>query len=110
MSATISVLSVLGWCRVDVQEATHVWAADLAGLPGAVVSVLGLSSRTRRRATFGDIHQDQNKPHTRLKKLNKPNTLNSNILNALNLLGFICVEFVLGCQIVCRVAGFGGMR
>ncbi len=110
MSATISVLSVLGLCRVDVQGATHVWAADSAGLPRVVVGVLGLSSRTRRRATFGDIHQDQNNSHTRLNKLNKPNTLNSNTFNALNLLGFICVGFVLSCLIVCRVAGFGGMR
>ncbi len=110
MSTTISVLSVLGLCRVDVQGATHVQGTDLAGLLGAVVGVLGLSSRTRRRATFGEIHQGQNKSHTRLKKLNKPNTLNSININALNSLGFSCVGFVLGGWIVCRVAVFGGMR
>ncbi|WP_128326210.1 hypothetical protein [Pseudomonas alkylphenolica] len=110
MSATNSVLGVLGLCRVAFRGATHVRAADLGALRWSVVGVLGLSSRTRRRATFIGIHQEQNKTHANPKKLNKPNTLNSNRFKALNLLGFTCVGFVLGSWIVCRVVVFGGMR
>lgn len=110
MSTTVSVLSVLGLCRVAFRGSTHVWSAGLAGSRWSVLGVLGLSSRTRRRAIFLGIHQDGNKSHTKTKKLNKPNTLNSNSFNALNLLGFICVGFVLGSWIVCRVAVSGGMR
>lgn len=110
MSATVSVLSVLGLCRVIVRGATHVRATDLAALRWSVVGVLGLPSRTRRRATFGGIQQEKNKPHAKTKKLNKPNTPNSNSLNTLDLLSFICVGFVLGSWIVCRVAVSGGMQ
>lgn len=110
MSTTVSVLGVLGLCRVAFRGSTHVRAADLAGLRWSVVGVLGLSSRTRRRATFLGIHQDRNKSHAKTKKLNKPNTRNSNGFIALNLLGFICVGFVLGSWIVCRVAVYGGIR
>ena len=110
MNTTASVLSVLGMCRVAFRGSTHVRAADSAGLGWSVAGVLGLSSRTRRRATFLGIHQEENKSHAKTKKLNKPNTLNSNIVNALNSLGFNCVGFVLGSWKVCRVAVSGGMR
>lgn len=109
MSATTSVLGVLGLCWVAFRGSTHVRTASLAGLGWSVVGVLGLSSRTRRRATFLDTHQEKNKSHAKTKKLNKPNTLNKNSFNTLILLGFICVECVLGSWIVCRVAVFGGM-
>lgn len=110
MSATAIVLGVLGLCRVIVRGSTHVSATDLAALRWSVVGVLGLSSRTRRRATFLGIHQERNKSYAKTKKLNKPNTLNSNSFNALNLLSFICVGFVLGSWIVCRVAVYGGIQ
>jgi len=110
MSTTVSVLGVLGLCRVAFRGSTHVRAADLTGLRWSVVGVLGLSSRTRTRAPFLGIHHDRNKSHAKTKKRNKPNTHNSISFNALNLLGFICVGFVLGSWIVCRVSVSGGMR
>ncbi len=110
MNTTAGVLGVLGLCRVSFRGSTHVRAAGLAGLGWSVVGVLGSLSRTRRRATFLGIHQERSKTHAKTKKLNKPNTPNSNSFNALNSLGFICVGFVLGSWIVCRVAVSGGMR
>lgn len=68
-----------------------------------MAGVLGLRTRTRRRANFSGAAIGEFKVHAKLQKLNKPNTLDTTIGNQLILLSFNCVGFVLGSVNVCRV-------
>lgn len=103
MNTAIGVVGVLGWCWVYVSGATQAKSANSAGLTGAVVGVLGLSSRTRGRVFFIGLKQEENTPHASPKKLNKPNTLNTRLMKLLKTLAFKCVGFVSGSSVLCRV-------
>lgn len=73
-----------------------------------VLGVLGLRARARVGELFLMPQQIKKKTYARTQKPNKPNTLNTTTNKALNLLGFSCVGFVLGCLNVCWVLFFGG--
>lgn len=103
MSTPICVSGVLGLCCVDFCGPTHVHAAIAVACTGAVVGVLGLLSRTRRRDVFSGAVDGANKAHANTQKLNQPNTLNTTSSNSLISLVFNRVGFVLGYVNLCWV-------
>lgn len=103
MSASVSVVGVLGWCWVRSGRPTQSQAPESAGWRASVAGVLGLRTRTRRRANFSGAAIGEFQAHAKPQKLNKPNTLNTTMGNQLILLSFNCVGFVLGCGNSCWV-------
>ncbi|WP_256587573.1 hypothetical protein [Pseudomonas sp. HLS-6] len=110
MIMTACVAGVLGLCWVDFLWSTQAKSAFYAGCRGGVVGVLGLSSRTRMRVLFERNKQVKKNPHAIQEKPNKPNTVNTLALKILNLLGFMCVGFVLGIAVLCWVRDFRGIQ
>ncbi|WP_350404344.1 hypothetical protein ABCR88_07770 [Pseudomonas sp. W17] len=96
MTAPECVLGVLGVCRVCFGNSTQVKPFYFKG-SSAVCWVCWVSLRGRACVTsFAADLKVKNSSHARTEKPNKPNTLNTKAIRALNLLGFICVGFVLG--------------
>lgn len=103
MSASVSVVGVLGWCWVRFGRPTQSQTTELAGWRASVAGVLGLRTRTRRRVFFSGAAEGEYRVHANPQTLNKPNTLNTTISNQLILLSFHCVGSVLGCGSSCWV-------
>jgi len=108
MKPRATVLGVLGLCWVGLSNPTHIEPPYFKASRAPVLGVLGLRARARVREIFFSIQSPYKKTYARTKKPNKPNTLNTHIDKALNLLGFSCVGFVLGCCLLCWVREFGG--
>ena len=99
---------MLGLCWVGLSNPTHLEAPNFKASRTPVLSVLGSRARARVREIFFSIQSPYKKTYARTKKPNKPNTLNTPIYKALNLLSFNCVGFVLGCCFLCWVGFLGG--
>lgn len=110
MKPRAPVLSVLGLCWVGLSNPTHLEAPNFKASRTPVLSVLGSRARARGREIFFSIQSPYKKTYARTKKPNKPNTLNTPIYKALNLLSFNCVGFVLGSLNMCWVATCEGCR
>ena len=110
MIPSVSVLGVLGMCWVEFCNPTQVRVPDSVALRAGVLGVLGLCTRARMRAFFNGDSEGVKNLYARLNKPNTPNTLNTGLSNPLNLLGFICVGFVLGWLNVCWVSNLEGLR
>ncbi len=108
MKPRAPVVSVLGLCWVGLSNPTHLEAPNFKASRTPVLSVLGSRARARVREIFFSIQSPYKKTYARTKKPNKPNTLNTPIYKALNLLSFNCVGFVLGCCFLCWVGFLGG--
>lgn len=111
MSATASVLGVLGLCWVGFDRSPQGKAPKSVACRESVMGVLGLRTRARMRVSFhqANIAHEKN-PYARAKKLNTPNTPYTVSFKALNPLGFECVGFVLGWMILCWVSILEGAR
>ncbi|MNP01796.1 hypothetical protein D3C76_936240 [compost metagenome] len=107
MKPKAPVLGVLGLCWVGLCNPTHVEPPYFKASRTSVLGVLGLRAHTRAREIFLSAQRLNKKTYARTKKPNKPNTLNTHITKALILLGFICVEFVLGYGFLCWVGDLG---
>ena len=110
MKPRATVLGVLGLCWVGLSNPTHIEPPYFKASRAPVLGVLGLRARARVREIFFSIQSPYKKTYARTKKPNKPNTLNTTTNKVLNLLGFICVGFVLGWLNVCWVLISGGTR
>ena len=110
MTTPVSVLGVLGLCWVDFSNPTHIQVAESEALQACVLGVLGLRARARARFFLIAGNDAEKNLYASPKKPNTPNTLNTNFPNALNLLSFKCVGFVLGWLILCWVANCEGSR
>jgi hypothetical protein len=110
MTTSVSVLGVLGWCWVGFGKPTQAQAPYSVAWRACVLGVLGLRTRARRRAFFNGDSERVIISYAMLDKPNTPNTLNTDISNPLNLLGFICVGSVLGWLNVCWVLNLEGLR
>ena len=112
MNTLVCVSGVLGLCCIDFGMPTQREALNLAALRGCVVGVLGLrtGTRVRRRVIYWSVHNGQSKSHVNLKKLNKPNTVNTATNNPLISLVVRCVGFVLSWLNVCWVLISEGWR
>ncbi len=110
MKPRAPVLGVLGLCWVGLSNPTRVEPPYFKVSRTSVLGVSGLRARTRAREMFLPAPRPRKKTYARTKKPNKPNTLNTPIVNSLNLLGFICVGFVLGWVILCWVYFLEGSR
>lgn len=96
MTALKCVLGVLGVCRVGFGNSTQGKPLYFAGSRGAC-RVCWVWLRGRACVTlFVAGSKADFISHARTEKPNKPNTLNTGSIRALNLKGFICVGFVLG--------------
>lgn len=107
MKPKAPVLGVLGLCWVGLCNPTQVEPPNFKASRTSVLGVLGLRTRTRAREIFLSAQRLYKKTYARTKKPNKPNTLNTPIGKALNLLSFNCVGFVLGCGFLCWVGDLG---
>lgn len=108
MSSLGRVSGVLGLCRVVSGNPTQAEAAPFVGLRGGVSGVLGLASRARGCGQFFSLGlRGALFSYARAEKLNKPNTPDTDISNALICKGFSCVGFVLGCLFLCWVRVLG---
>jgi len=100
MSAPKCVLGVSGVCRVCFANPTQLQTRNGAGLPGAVLGVLGLRARTRACALLSDSLNTQplrlKDCYARTEKPNTPDTLNTASSNLLICKAFECVGCVLG--------------
>lgn len=110
MTPSVSVLSVLGWCRVGLCKPTQVQTPEFVAWRESVLGVLGSRTRTRMGSTSlagidggANLYANPEKPNT-------PNTLNTDASNPLNLLSFACVGFVLGWLDLCWVLISEGWR
>lgn len=94
-----SVLGVLSVCRVDFEYSTHFECPEY--MPSRLLcGVCWVLCRARACMTlFATNSAEGIFSYAKTDKPNKPNTLNSNLFEALNLKGFICVGFVSGCGI-----------
>lgn len=110
MKPRAPVLGVLGLCWVGLSNPAHVEPPYFKVSRTAALGVLGSRARTRAREMFLSTPRPSKKNYARTKKTNKPNTPNTPIDNALNLLGFICVGFVLGWVILCWVGNLEGRQ
>lgn len=110
MNPSAPVLSVLGLCWVGLSNPTHMETPNFKASRAPVLGVLGSRARARAGEKFLLAQQVNKKTYARTKKPNKPNTLNTPITKALNLLSFICVGFVLGCWFLCWVLILGVLR
>lgn len=96
MTAPECVLGVLGVCRVGFCSSTQVKPIYFKG-SSAMCRVCWVWLRGRAGVTlFEAALKAEISSHARTEIPNKPNTLNTKAIRALNLLGFICVGFVLG--------------
>jgi hypothetical protein len=92
-----SVLGVLSVCRVDFEYSTQFECPNHMPLRG-VCGVCWVLCRARAYVTFFATNSTQRIfSYAKTDKPNKPNTLNSCSIEALNLNRFICVGFVSGC-------------
>ncbi|MNV18387.1 hypothetical protein D3C71_1092090 [compost metagenome] len=96
MSASKSVLGVSGVCWVGFSNPTQFLALNYAGFR----RLCGVCWVWRRVRACMTLFEWQTKAvifsYARTDKPNKPNTLNSELINVLILKRFICVGFVLG--------------
>lgn len=94
-----SVLGVLSVCRVDFEYPTRFECPNY--MPSRVLcGVCWVLRRARACMTFAATNSAEGIfSYAKTNKPNKPNTLNSNLFEALNLKDFICVGFVSGCGI-----------
>lgn len=105
MTICISVLGVLGLCRVGLGYPTQ---SDIPGSVACMDGVLGvLGLPTRARAIFCSTTNERKNLYARTNNPNKPNTLNTQLINCLISLGFICVGYVSSCGNVCWVLILG---
>jgi len=107
MKPKAPVLGMLGLCWVGLCNPTQVEPPNFKASRTCVLGVLGLRTRARAREIFLSAQRLYKKTYARTKKPNKPNTLNTPIDKALNLLSFNCVGFVLGCGFLCWVGDLG---
>ena len=106
MTTPVSVLGVLGWCWVDSCKPTQFKAPDFLTSRECVLGVLGFRTRARTRFFSNSVIEGVRNLYVNPEK---PNTLNTDRSNSLNLLGFECVGFVLGWLNLCWVLlGEGG--
>lgn len=110
MTSSASVLGVLGLCWVGFGRSTHGDAPIVVAWRECVLGVLGLRTRARRRNFLSGESRGAKNLYATLDKPNTPNTLNTYLVNPLNLLGFKCVGFVLGWLNVCWVSNLEGWR
>jgi hypothetical protein len=110
MSATITVLGVLGLCWVGFVRSTQSRVPKTAAWRVRVLGVLGLRTRARRRLISSADSGLVNIFHANPQKPNTPNTPNSASFKALILLGSVCVGSVLGCAILCWVLNSEGWQ
>lgn len=110
MTSSANVLGVLGLCWVGFGRPTHGDTPNFVAWRVCVLGVLGLCTRARGRAFLNGDSQGLKNLYATLDKPNTPNTLNTFFVNALNLLGFTCVGFVLGWLNVCWVSNLEGWR
>ena len=97
MSTPKSVLGVSGVCRVGSGYPTQFQAPIYVGFR-VLCRVCWVWLRGRACVTLFALEtMGRIFSYARAEKPNKPNTLNSKLLNALILKRFICVGFVLGC-------------
>ncbi|MGE1089820.1 hypothetical protein [Pseudomonas zeae] len=91
-----SVLGVLSVCRVDFEYPTQFECPNY--MPSRVLcGVCWVLCRARPCMTFFASNSTEGFfSYAKTNKLNKPNTLNSGSIKALDLKGFICVGFVSG--------------
>lgn len=94
-----SVLGVLSVCRVDFEYSTQFECPKY--MPSRLLcGVCWVLCRARACMPFFVTNSAEGiSSYAKADKPNKPNTLNSNFFEALNLKGFICVGFVSGCGI-----------
>lgn len=112
MSAPGFVLGVLGLCRVGSGNPTQVQALYGVGC-GVLCRVCWVCARAQACAhsySTGSTPQAGGVlfPYARTKTINTPNTLNTDVLKALILLGFLCVGCVLGWSVLCWVGSCEG--
>lgn len=107
MTTFISVLGVLGLCRVGLGYPTQSDIPESLAYTDGVLGVLGLPTRARVRAIFCSTTNERKNLYARTNKPNKPNTLNTQLTNYLISLGFICVGYVSSCGNVCWVLILG---
>ena len=93
-----SVLGVLSVCRVDFEYPTQFEYPNY--LTSRVsCGVCWVFCRARACMTFFATNSTEGIfSYAKTDKPNKPNTLNSSLIEVLNLKGFICVGFVSGCS------------
>ena len=92
-----SVLCVLSVCRVDFKHSTQFECPNHMPLRG-LCEVCWVLCRARAYMTFFATNSTERIfSYAKTDKPNKPNTLNSSLIEALNLKGFMCVGFVSGC-------------
>jgi hypothetical protein len=97
MTIPKSVLGVSGVCWVDFRDPTQIQAMNYADLR-VLCGVCWVSYRARACMTLFEPNLGLRIiSYAKADKPNKPNTLNSRLIKVLNLKGFICVGFVLGC-------------
>lgn len=110
MTPPVSVLGVLGVCRVGFGKPTHIQVSESVALRACVLGVLGMRARARAGVfLIVDIEGERNF-YASPEKPNTPNTLNTDVSNPLNALGFECVGFVLGLPNACWVVIGEGWR
>lgn len=103
MSASASVLGVLGRCWVGFIKPTHMQPPESVACGQPVLGVLGSRTRARIRSlTSTEIMEGKNL-HASPEKPNTPNTLYTGNSNPLNSLSLLCVGSVLGWPNVCWV-------
>lgn len=103
MSATASVLGVLGLCWVGFDRSTQCLPLKSVALRAGVWGVLGLCACARMRLLFNAGNEPKENLYASPEKPNTPNTLNTDSINQLILLSFNCVGFVLGWLNLCWV-------
>ena len=97
MSPTKSVLGVLSVCRVDFEYPTQFDCPNYMPLR-VLCGVCWDLCRARACMTFFATNSTEGIfSYAKTDKPNKPNSLNSSLIEALNLKGFMCVGFVSGC-------------
>lgn len=103
MSASASVLGVLGRCWVGLIKPTHMQPPEFVACGQSVLGVLGSRTRARIRSLANTEIMVGKNLHASPEKLNTPNTLYTGNSNSLNSLSFVCVGSVLGWSNVCWV-------
>lgn len=107
MTTSISVLGVLGLCRVRFANSTQAQAPEPLVWRQCVLGVLGFFVRARMRVISQPCITARKKLYARTEIPNKPNTPNTPFINTLISLVFKCVGFVLGWLNACWVAVCG---
>lgn len=107
MTTLISVLGVLGLCRVRFANSTQAEAPESLVWRQCVLGVLGFFVRARMRVISQPCITARKKLYARTEIPNKPNTLNTLFINTLISLVLKCVGFVLGSLNTCWVEDCG---